>query len=80
MLLIEISDTSLKFGREIKILLYAKNNIQEFWLVNLVDKRLEVYRTPNTAKNLFQDIKILTDGSVSPLVANFTLNIDELFG
>ena len=50
MLLIEISDTSLKFGREIKIPLYAKNNIQEFWLVNLVDKRLEVYRTPNTEK------------------------------
>jgi Uma2 family endonuclease len=79
LLLIEISDTTLKFDREIKIPLYAKHNIKELWLINLVDKRLEIYRTPNINKHLFQDIKILTEGSISALLANFNLNIDELF-
>lgn len=79
LLLLEISDTSLKFDREVKIPLYAKHNIQEFWLVNLMEKRLEVYRTPNVEKGLFQDIKILTNGPASPLSVKFTLNIDELF-
>lgn len=79
LLLIEISDTSLAYDHTVKIPLYAKNDIKELWLVNLEEKRLEIYRTPNTKKGLYQEIKILTDGSVSPLFTKFDLNIAELF-
>jgi len=44
LLLIEVSDTTLRFDREQKRRLYAYHAIPEYWIVNLVDNRLEVYR------------------------------------
>jgi Uma2 family endonuclease len=45
-LIIEVSDTTLKFDRDVKSPLYATAEINEYWIVNLVDDRLEVYRHP----------------------------------
>lgn len=47
LLLVEIADTSLKFDQTEKLKLYALHAIPEYWLVNLVDLCLEVYREPN---------------------------------
>ncbi|NKQ37235.1 MAG: Uma2 family endonuclease [Chloroflexi bacterium] len=46
LLLIEVSDTTLAYDRMTKLPLYARTQIPEVWLVNLVDNLLEVYRTP----------------------------------
>ncbi len=46
LLLIEISDTTLKFDRQVKGSLYARADLQDYWIVNLVDRCLEVYRSP----------------------------------
>jgi Uma2 family endonuclease len=45
-LAIEVSDSSLPFDREYKGSLYARAGIQDYWIVNLVDGVLEVYRDP----------------------------------
>lgn len=45
-LIIEVSDTTLGFDRNRKASLYAKNNIQDYWIINLKDERLEVHRRP----------------------------------
>jgi len=45
-LLIEISDSSLKFDQNQKLRLYALHNIPEYWLLNIKDACLEVYRQP----------------------------------
>ncbi|MGK7929017.1 MAG: Uma2 family endonuclease [Spirulina sp.] len=45
-LLIEISETSLKYDRETKLSLYAENGIADYWIVNLVNNYLEVYSEP----------------------------------
>ncbi len=47
LLLIEVADTSLKFDQNQKLHLYALHNIPEYWLLNLNDSSLEVYRKPN---------------------------------
>jgi len=47
LLLIEVSDTSLEFDRDTKGELYAKAGISEYWIVNLLDNRVEVYREPS---------------------------------
>ncbi len=47
LLLIEIADSSLKFDQNQKLRLYALHNIPEYWLVNLNDVCLEVYRKPH---------------------------------
>ena len=47
LLLIEVADTSLKFDQNQKLRLYASHNIPEYWLLNLNDNCLEVYRQPH---------------------------------
>jgi Uma2 family endonuclease len=45
-LVIEVADSSLKFDRTEKMSLYARAGIQEYWVVNVADRVLEVYREP----------------------------------
>lgn len=46
LLLIEVSDTTLDYDREVKASLYAEAGITDYWIVNLVDRCLEVHRQP----------------------------------
>ncbi len=47
-IIIEVSDSSLKTDREAKGSIYAKYGLPEYWIVNLVDEQVEVYkRDPN---------------------------------
>jgi Uma2 family endonuclease len=45
-LAIEVAESSLGFDRKHKGSLYARAEIQDYWIVNLVDRVLEVYRDP----------------------------------
>jgi Uma2 family endonuclease len=45
-LIVEVADSSLAFDREHKGSLYARAGAQDYWIVNLVDRVLEVYRDP----------------------------------
>lgn len=49
-LLIEVSDSTLRYDRVQKAELYATENIQEYWIVNLQNKQLEVYQNPLDGK------------------------------
>ena len=46
LLLIEVSDTTLEYDKEVKLPRYAASGIPEVWVVNLVDDTIEVYRDP----------------------------------
>jgi Uma2 family endonuclease len=46
-LLIEVSITSLSYDRRRKLSAYARNGIPEYWIVNCVDRRVEVYTDPH---------------------------------
>lgn len=45
-LLIEVADSSLSFDQNQKLRLYALHGIPEYWLLNLNNSTLEVYRGP----------------------------------
>jgi Uma2 family endonuclease len=45
-LLVEVSDTSLAVDRGEKLEIYAEAGISEYWIVNLIDEQIEVYRDP----------------------------------
>jgi Uma2 family endonuclease len=45
-LVVEIAEASLAFDRKHKGSLYARARLQEYWVLNLVDRVLEVYREP----------------------------------
>jgi Uma2 family endonuclease len=45
-LLVEVSDTSLALDRGLKLSAYAREGIPVYWIVNLVDRQVEVYTNP----------------------------------
>lgn len=50
-LVVEIADTSLDADRGVKTRLYAAAAIDDYWIVNLVDDCIEVYREPTALKD-----------------------------
>jgi Uma2 family endonuclease len=48
-LVIEVSNTSLDSDRDDKIPMYARDSIPVYWIVNLVDRQVEVYQQPTGA-------------------------------
>ena len=46
LLVVEISNTSLTYDREVKVNLYAQANIPETWIMNLVDDCIETFTGP----------------------------------
>ena len=64
-LVVEVADSSIDYDRERKGRAYARASIGEYWIVNLGDECLEVYREP--AGESYQDEAILHRGdTVSP--------------
>jgi len=45
-LVVEVAESSLAYDRGDKALLYARAGFADYWIVNLVDRRLEVLRDP----------------------------------
>ncbi|MCC3415469.1 MAG: Uma2 family endonuclease [Microcoleus sp. PH2017_29_MFU_D_A] len=46
LLVIEVSDSTLKYDRETKLSLYAESGIANYWIFNLVDRQLEMHSEP----------------------------------
>lgn len=46
LLLIEVSDSSVRYDRQIKLPLYARHGLHEFWLVDASKRELSIFRSP----------------------------------
>lgn len=46
LLIVEVSESTLRYDRRTKGSLYARVGIADYWSLNLVDRMLEVYRKP----------------------------------
>jgi Uma2 family endonuclease len=78
-LVIEVADTTLAGDRADKGRIYARADIPCYWIVNLVDKQIEVYTAPSgsTASRVYaqrqdwrvgDDVPLTLDGSVAALI------------
>ena len=47
LLMVEVSDSSLRFDRTVKLPLYARAGIPELWIVDLHRRMLDAYRDPS---------------------------------
>jgi Uma2 family endonuclease len=65
-LIIEVADSSLTFDREIKAKIYARSGIADYWVLNVGDRQLHVFREP--AVDGYQSEVILGEtASISPI-------------
>lgn len=48
-LVIEVADSSLERDRGIKLRSYARASIPAYWIINLIDRQVEVYTDPDSA-------------------------------
>jgi Uma2 family endonuclease len=46
LLIIEVSDSTLRYNRDIKVPLYARHGVPEVWIADLQNSRLLVHRSP----------------------------------
>jgi Uma2 family endonuclease len=49
LLLIEVAESSLAYDRSTKLRLYAEAGVPEYWVVDTVAERVEVYRAPGAS-------------------------------
>lgn len=67
LLIIEVSDTTLRFDRQVKSRLYAKFGIPEYWVVDVDARTLEVFREPRDEGYATSMMLKKPDETVSPL-------------
>lgn len=79
LLAIEIAETSLPKDRGPKLAVYAEAGISEYWIVNLVDEQIEVYREPQ-GKTYSKQMILKRGEKVAPLaLPTAELEVDRLF-
>ena len=65
LLVVEVADSSVRYDREVKGPLYARQGIREYWLLNLPAGLLEVYRRPGP--DGYREVRRLRHGdSIAP--------------
>jgi Uma2 family endonuclease len=84
-LVVEVASSSLALDRQHKGSLYARAGLEDYWILNLVDRVLEVYRQPVTdtaAAFGWRDGSGQTlgaDGTIAPLAAlDATVRVADL--
>ena len=79
LLLIEVAESTLHSDRGEKAELYAAAGIKDYWIVNLVDLCIEVYRKPRAGK--YCDVQTYNVAqSLSPLAfPEISLDVGYVF-
>lgn len=83
LLLCEVSQATLSRDRRLKFDLYARAGIREYWIVNLVDRMLEVYREPVTINDRWSfrmRLLLSIDERIAPLAfPDVEIVLSEIF-
>jgi Uma2 family endonuclease len=66
LLAIEVADSSLKYDLEVKAIAYAKAGILDYWVLDVVERRLHVFRQPD--QGIYQSQAILAEAlEITPI-------------
>lgn len=77
--LIEVSNSTLAYDLGEKASYYARDLIQDYWVVDIQNSKLWIHRTPVNGQ--YQSIQIFTSGSVAPLAfPNINVDIARFWG
>jgi Uma2 family endonuclease len=77
-LLIEISDTSVQYDRNVKLPIYARSGIREVWIVDLNKDAIHVHREPTTGVYALVETKARGESLSPQAFSGFAINVDDL--
>lgn len=83
-LLVEVADSSLEVDQTDKLCLYARDGVVRYWIVNIPDRRVEVYTDPQPAADppSYATQTDYPEGSSVPFVLDVTtvgmIAVDEI--
>lgn len=80
LLLVEVSDSTLRYDREVKVPLYARAGVPEVWIVNLPGEVIETYSRP--AGGGYLETRLVGRGAslTAAAVPALTLEADGVLG
>jgi Uma2 family endonuclease len=69
-LIVEVADSSLRRDRGLKKRIYARARIATYWIVNLIDRQVEIYTQPSgpTKKPDYKQCQIVGEGGELPVM------------
>ena len=74
LLIIEVSDSTLRFDHDVKVPLYARHGIPEVWIVDLKHDQLHVYRSGRDGED--RDKASTSTPGVRPIEALAQVSVD----
>jgi Uma2 family endonuclease len=80
LLLIEVSDSSLAYDQSVKLGLYARYDLAEYWVVDVAGRRVVTYREP-AATGYVRKAEFAGAATVAPQAfPDVKITVGELFG
>jgi Uma2 family endonuclease len=81
LLLVEIADSSVYYDREVKLPLYARHSIPEYWIINIPEQRVEIYSEPDIERARYRQVSIISQGVLAPACfPDVAFDVGEIFG
>jgi Uma2 family endonuclease len=84
LLVIEVSDSTLKYDQRTKLSLYAEAGISNYWIFNLVDRQLEMHSEPYQKRQgdfhyRFKRVVLQNETVVIPGFPDLSLDLSLVF-
>lgn len=80
LIVVEVSDSTLKYDRDTKLALYAEAEIPEVWIVNLKNDIIEVHQNPNVGIYQITQIYKKGDSAKSFVLPNLEIEVNKILG
>ena len=79
LLIVDVSDSSLRFDRDVKVPLYSRHQVPEVWLLDLSHDRIHFFRAPRDGT--YTDVSFADEPKVIALSAlpEITVDLSGLF-
>jgi Uma2 family endonuclease len=78
LLVVEVADSTLQRDCEIKDKLYAQSNIEEYWVLDLPNRRLHIFRNPTATGYASHLILTAPNQATCLALPNLCLNIADV--
>ena len=79
-LLIEVSDTTLRFDQKVKLPIYARSGVPEVWIVDLNNDVIRVYRQPKGNIYSVVETKARTESVSAIAFPEVAIKVEDLLG